>query len=184
VPASASSTSARRVHACEPHGQAACGRACEANDALACRVYGRQAYTATGVTDDAKHAAIVSLKKGCTLGDATACSLAGTWSRRHAAHGDPRYTRGAWVALFERGCMLEAGPSCAILAEHLLAETPNSPRALELYERSCTTNPASCVHAANMLEHRNQPGDAERVTALRADACKRGHLRACRTPQR
>jgi hypothetical protein len=176
---SASTASARTVHPCSKQGGDACKLACEANDALACRVHGRELYVEAKKDDEKQHAAIDVLSKGCTLGDASSCTLAGTWVHRHATHGDQRYTRDAWVTLFERGCELDPGSACALLAEHLNSESPaNRTRALQLYERSCTTNPASCAHAADMLQH-GDAAEQARAKELAATACSRGYTRAC-----
>ena len=177
-------SSVRVTHVCQQEGGDACTRACAADDGVACRVVGREAYVGSPSNDAAQHAAIEILGKACRLGDAPACSLAGTWTRRHASHGDVHYGRDAWIALFDRGCALGDGTACALLAEHLLAETPpGKDRALELYLRGCELgNLAGCVHAADMLEHRAQPGDHDRATSLLGDACRRGYKRACRAP--
>ncbi len=178
------SSSVRIAHACEQQGGDACKRACAADDAVACRLVGREAYVGSPSDDAKQHAAIEILGKACRLGDAPACSLAGTWTRRHASHGDVHYERDAWIALFDRGCVLGDATACALLAEHLLAETPpGKDRALTLYLRGCELgNLAACVHAADMLEHRAQPGDHDRATSMLVDACRRGYKRACRAP--
>ncbi len=159
-----------------------CAARCARDDAQACRAAGRAAYIAAKGNDEQQRAGIVLLDKGCALGDATACSLAGTWMRRRSARGDPTFTREQWIAKFERGCALEDGSSCALLAEHLLAESPaNFEHGLALYLRGCThMNTASCTHAAEMFERRSASGDVERAAELRKLACDRGDRRACR----
>ncbi|MGE0399817.1 MAG: protein kinase [Kofleriaceae bacterium] len=177
---SPSTASARAAHPCQQAGGDACERACEANEAVACRLHGRELYVASDGNEEQRAVAVDVLGKGCTLGDASACVLAGQWVRRNANHGDKRYTREAWVKLLERGCELEPGTACALLAEHLSSESPeHRARALQLYERQCTTNPAGCYHAADILQH-GDAADRARAVELRETACSRGYTRACK----
>jgi hypothetical protein len=172
--------SARATHPCKEQGGDACKRACDASEAVACRLWGRALYVESKGDEDKRFVAVEFLSKGCTLGDASACVLAGQWVRRNANHGDKRYTRDAWIALFERGCELEAGTACSLLAEHLNAESPvHRARVLTLYERMCTTNPAGCYHAAEMLQH-GDAAEQTRAAELRKGACDRGYTRACK----
>ncbi len=176
---SVSTVNARLTHPCKAQGGDACKLACDANEAVACREHGRELYVAGKTDDEKRHAAIEVLSKGCTLGDPASCTLAAQWVRRQANHGDTRYTRESWIALFERGCELEPGSACSLLAEHLSSESSaNRTRVLELYERACTTNPSGCYHAADMLKHGDATEQA-RSTELRAKACAGGYTRAC-----
>ncbi|GEM_PF-3010916 len=176
---SVSTVNARLTHACKAQGGDACKRACDANEALACREHGRELYVAGKTDDEKRHTAIEVLSKGCTLGDPSSCTLAAQWVRRQANQGDTRYTRESWIALFERGCELEPGSACSLLAEHLSSESPaNRTHVLELYERACSTNPSGCYHAADMLKH-GDAADQARAAALRGKACAGGYTRAC-----
>lgn len=154
-----------------------CAELCAKNDPLACRGAGQQRYR-----EKDQHGGIDLLAKGCTLGDGPSCALAGSRMRFLGMRGDPAYTRDGWIAMFDRGCTLNDGTSCSLLAEFLLGEsrTLHFARALDAYERGCAAmNTASCGHAAKMLDHRNQAGDAERARALRKIQCERGNKSAC-----
>ena len=153
-----------------------CAELCAANNAAACRSAGQQLYRSD------QRGGIDLLTKGCTLGDGPACALAGSRMRFLGMRGDPAYTRDGWIAMFDRGCTINDGTSCSLLAEFLLGEsrTEHFARALDAYERGCAAmNTASCGHAAKMLDHRNEPGDAERARALRKIQCERGNKSAC-----
>jgi hypothetical protein len=164
-------------HACRAEGGDACARACDANDAVACRVHGRFAFTAARGDAGGQRAAIAALAKGCTLGDASACTLAGQFARKRALGGDAAYSREAWLGHFERGCALDAGASCALLAAILVPD--DRARAIEIYERNCTVNPSGCARAADLLE-RGDAAERARAAKLRSDACARGFRKACR----
>jgi hypothetical protein len=174
---SGSRTETTAEHACRAEGGDACARACDANDAVACRVYGRLAFTAARGDADGQHAALATLAKGCTLGDASACTLAGQFARKRALGGDAAYSRETWISHFERGCALDAGASCALLAAILVPD--DRARAIEIYERNCTVNPSGCARAADLLE-RGDVVESARAAKLRTDACARGFRRACR----
>jgi hypothetical protein len=174
---SRSTTETTAEHACRAEGGDACARACDANDAVACRVYGRSTFTTARGDADGQRAAIASLAKGCTLGDASACTLAGQFARKRALGGDAAYPRETWLGHFERGCALDAGASCALLAAILVPD--DRARAIEIYERNCTVNPTGCARAADLLE-RGDAAERARAAKLRADACARGFRKACR----
>jgi hypothetical protein len=177
-PAPAASES--RSLACERDGT--CEKLCAANDAAACRGAGRSLPAALD-DDERARAQIALFQKGCTLGDGPSCALAGSRMRKLGLRGDAAFPRDSWIAIFERGCTLNDATSCSLLAEFLLGESPTTTaaRALDAYERACAAmNTAACGHAAKMLEHRAQAGDAERAAALRKIQCDRGNKSACK----
>jgi hypothetical protein len=168
-------------HECErvPDG---CVRACDAGDGYACQLAYGDAIIAAGKENAKIHAAVAIAEKGCTLGDARSCGLAGLRIHSQMRRGDKSYTRERWFSLLDRGCTLRDSSSCSVLGSTLQDESPaNFEQALAYQERACDLERnTACTLAATMHLGRNEPGDAERAKELRALACKRGFEPACK----
>jgi uncharacterized protein len=132
----------------------ACAAACDAGDAVQCRLLGNTLALGGVIARDEAHAALV-LDRACELNDATGCLGAGRLFESGKGGGKD-LARAA--DRYDRACKMGDPTGCynsAIMLENGRGVVRNEPLALSLYADVCARGGLTACDAAQRLRERN-----------------------------